>query len=82
MNRRLEPSEDEGVDTDAPFSDWAQAGSAVCTTCDCLEDQYSIIRYLTACNQASLFILYRTDLGAEATMADPEVARLPDRRTS
>lgn len=52
----------------------ALTGSAVCTTCDCLEDQFQTKRYLMACNQTSLLILYRTDLSARATMADPEVA--------
>lgn len=48
--------------------------SAVCATCDCLEDQFWTIRYLAACNQTSLFILYRTNLSAKVTMANPEVA--------
>lgn len=54
-NDTLEHSGDEGVDTGAPRSDWALLFAAPTIAWRIDSDQY---RYLTACNQASLFILY------------------------
>lgn len=62
----LEHPGDQGVDTGAPRSDWARLSAPPTSAWSIDSEQY---RYLTACNQASLFILYRTTLAAGATMA-------------
>lgn len=54
-NDMLEHSGDEGVDTGAPRSDWALLSAPPTVAWRIDSEQY---RCLTACNQASLLILY------------------------